>query len=242
VAFHNRIDPRRARFIRTEARKLTIQFWRRNKKFYPGPNGHLNLLPFEPKLIAEGVLGLSFDEPWELGFSNYAGALQVELAGQLDRPNRQISIARKFSAEIRRFTAAHEIGHFILHRERNLFRESPLTDPAIWRPATRPELEANIFAAELLMPSKILRDLFVRRFPAPIDVCKIDDNDAVMLTNGHLMPSELRAKPLQEIAEIVANASSFVSGDQRTLTDIFGVSRAAMGIQFRDLGLIRRSA
>lgn len=56
----------------------------------------------------------------------------------------------------RRFTAAHELGHFVLHRDRmGRYR----ADATIRENAEDPdemESEANRFAAELLMPEEIL--------------------------------------------------------------------------------------
>lgn len=62
-----------------------------------------------------------------------------------------------------RFTAAHELGHFLLHRERMIagrwlgdtretIREAGGTELAAM------EREANRFAAELLMPAEVCRD------------------------------------------------------------------------------------
>lgn len=232
-----RINRLRIDYVRAKARELTIKFWRRRKESLSHTSDHLRMLPFAPKLIAEEILGLSFEEPWGIGFLQLSG-LGIELAGQLDRTDRKILVAKKFSLEIQRFTGAHEIGHFVLHKEKNQFRESPCTDPAIRRPSSPHELEANIFAAELLMPAKVLHDLFCRRFPAPINVSEIDDTYATLLTNGRLVPSELRAKSILEVAEIVAKASSFLAADERALMDIFGVSATAMGIQLLDLGLV----
>lgn len=60
-----------------------------------------------------------------------------------------------------RFTIAHELGHYLLHHEEStLFVDSTLT---FYRDATsangriEQEIEANTFAAEILMPSKFLR-------------------------------------------------------------------------------------
>ncbi len=67
----------------------------------------------------------------------------------------------------RRFTVAHEIGHYALHRDKSdrqvfvdknfkaMFRRVELVDePA----AARLETEANVFAACLLMPEKLVRE------------------------------------------------------------------------------------
>jgi hypothetical protein len=57
----------------------------------------------------------------------------------------------------RRFTVAHEIGHFVLHRDRI---GSSLTDDAMYRSnlSTWEEVEANQFAAKVLMPTPLLSD------------------------------------------------------------------------------------
>jgi len=53
-----------------------------------------------------------------------------------------------------RFTIAHEIGHFILHKNSSVFVEYRDNQKGIIR--TPKELEANAFAAALLMPSASL--------------------------------------------------------------------------------------
>lgn len=62
----------------------------------------------------------------------------------------------------KRFTLAHELGHYLLHRRNtNLFVDevavlyrSGYSDTG----TGRMEVEANVFAAELLMPEKVLRE------------------------------------------------------------------------------------
>jgi predicted transcriptional regulator len=55
----------------------------------------------------------------------------------------------------RRFTVAHEIAHFVLHRDRI---GSSLTDDAMYRSglSTREEVEANRLAADILMPRSLV--------------------------------------------------------------------------------------
>lgn len=66
-----------------------------------------------------------------------------------------------------RFTAAHELGHFVMHTNVPLARAMPEEDV---RPFRRSEAQANQFAAELLMPP---------RFFLPID-----DERSVMDRHG----------------------------------------------------------
>ena len=62
--------------------------------------------------------------------------------------------SRVTSEQRRRFTLAHEIGHFVLHRNKQSFRDtnSELRDYT----TDLTEFEANIFAAMLLMPPSLL--------------------------------------------------------------------------------------
>jgi Zn-dependent peptidase ImmA (M78 family) len=62
----------------------------------------------------------------------------------------------------RRFSVAHEIGHYLLHRDSaSVFVDAA---PVFFRDGTssagteQQEVEANAFAAELLMPAATLRD------------------------------------------------------------------------------------
>ena len=60
-----------------------------------------------------------------------------------------------------RFTCAHEIGHFYQHRR--LLRAKPFHDSHIdLESKAQTEREANEFASEVLLPSKILRERFNR--------------------------------------------------------------------------------
>lgn len=53
----------------------------------------------------------------------------------------------------RRFTLAHELGHFLMH-------EGDFTDSGFETPSNSIEREANLFAKELLMPSHIVAQTY----------------------------------------------------------------------------------
>lgn len=71
----------------------------------------------------------------------------------------------------RRFTLAHELGHFLLHRRsaRVFIDASPVfyRDERAAGGTDSREIEANRFAAELLMPEKVLREIVGRQ---PVDL------------------------------------------------------------------------
>src|SRR5205085_2292020 len=65
----------------------------------------------------------------------------------------------------RRFTIAHELGHWSLHRddERPVYCRSTSVDPDEGRPLIPPaEDQANAFAAAVLMPARLVREQYVR--------------------------------------------------------------------------------
>ena len=89
-----------------------------------------------------------------------------DVAGFLDQPKKTIFINSDETFARQMFTIAHELGHFILHKDiidenpeqyNILFRNSPFKDD---RPM---EQEANCFAANLLVPQEMLRKY--KRYP-----------------------------------------------------------------------------
>ncbi len=204
----------RERFIRAQARQLVRQFAR---------------------LIQSRV-----EEVDEIGFVPVGEHLQVDIAGIADREERKITIARRgFKPATRRFTIAHEIGHLNLHREQKAFRDSPRTDAEI-RNSRRSlrEKEADLFAAELLMPEKALREVFARLFPGPINEGELSDDVAFLLSDGRLNAAQIRRMDRLDRAKLVAQASSTTFPDLRCLVEIFAVSPTAMGIQLLDMRLV----
>ena len=75
-----------------------------------------------------------------------------------------------------RFTLAHEVGHFRLHRGRALILDSAVRvnfrDAQSARATDREEMEANRFAAELLMPARLVMDAVTRLGLDRVDVVK----------------------------------------------------------------------
>jgi Zn-dependent peptidase ImmA (M78 family) len=227
------INPMRERYIRDQARNLLVRAWKneRARRIIEVAD----ILPIEPRWVAAHLFTeWRFEEPTEIG--TFSGR---QVVGVLDRVAKKIEVAVNFPHQIRRFTGAHEIGHLVLHPTLQLLRESPLMDGSLAsRVVTAVELEANIFAAELLMPAKIVRESFERRFGALIDGASMDDDGAFYYTNGAFLASELQKKSVVELAKIVAAAAPFTTSDSRTLCEIFDVSEIAMAIQLVDLGLV----
>lgn len=98
--------------------------------------------------------------------------LEDEFAGDIsgflyqDGARSVIGINRAHGEARRRFTLAHEIGHYLLHSRSTTFVDHAAPPALLRRDATSSggtdarEVEANAFAAELLMPAEMIeRDL-----------------------------------------------------------------------------------
>ena len=63
-----------------------------------------------------------------------------------------VGINGNLSASEQRVVAAHELGHIVLHAE--ALKTAPLFDTAVYDKRSNTEYEANLFAAELLIPDE----------------------------------------------------------------------------------------
>lgn len=72
-----------------------------------------------------------------------------------------ILITTERSLHMQRFTAAHELGHFVLDHEGSLDREVRMPGNTTNRPLV--EVEADTFAAEFLMPKWLVKAIAERR-------------------------------------------------------------------------------
>ncbi|MEM9814867.1 MAG: ImmA/IrrE family metallo-endopeptidase [Cyanobacteria bacterium P01_D01_bin.6] len=109
--------------------------------------------------------------------------LEDEVSGLLVSKNGHhvIIINANHYLNRQRFTIAHELGHYLMHRNiSNIFFDEALVffrDKEAAEGTKLQEIEANAFAAELLMPESLLRKV-VRKNP----VDAFDDSEESLLT------------------------------------------------------------
>jgi IrrE N-terminal-like domain len=92
----------------------------------------------------------------ELGLEVFKSPLKPNVSGLIEPSESAVSgfrirINRHELAERQRFTLAHEIGHYMLHRDKI---GGGIVDNVMYRSnlSSRYEVEANKFAADLIMP------------------------------------------------------------------------------------------
>lgn len=97
------------------------------------------------------------------------GRFAEKVAGLLDFNARRIYVNKADSGNRQRFTIAHELGHWMLHRK--AFEAHPERYPVLPRfqrveASNAFEQEANAFASELLVPKHLLKG--VRNAPVSV--------------------------------------------------------------------------
>ena len=220
------------------AQGLLREIWKRRREFWPRDIGPEELFPLDVPSVIHNFLGVKVEEPEEIPAEE-----EREIAGFIDRAENRIVAAQKYKDQWRRFTLAHELGHWILHPAVVLLRERPLNGSErddYKRP--HEEVEADAFAAELLMPTKLLNKMFSEIFGTPIDGRIPNDDLAFWFSNAlsiKIKPSELIAYEPRRRALLLAQAKTWKSVPIIPLADRFGVSPTAMAIQLEELGLVR---
>jgi len=126
------------------------------------------------------ALGLRVREKDLVGFEGTLVRSRTAQKGIIGVKRSVREVSRK------RFTVAHEIGHFVIPYHKHL--ESTCGRAVIDRfshDLPRPELEANEFAAELLLPSKVVRNHFDLRKPSVANISAVaTDFETSLTTTG----------------------------------------------------------
>lgn len=133
-----------------KAKRAALELWKK----------HDSTIPVDVKGIIQSE-----------GITLQPESLENDVSGMLVIKDSQavIGVNSRHSPTRQRFTMAHELGHYMLHRSTaNIFFDESLLFFRNQRSSEgtkRQEIEANNFAAELLMPEPAIR----QRLEEPID-------------------------------------------------------------------------
>jgi hypothetical protein len=187
--------------------------------------------------VAACVLGVKLEYVSDLSFG--LNNRKYETAGILDRNGKRILIATRFGPEVARFTAAHELGHWLLHPGEVLHRDMPIKGLEREARDSR-EREADRFAASFLVPEHFISKVFKLRFLSP-DPFVFDHNTAYQL-RPYDVPSLLYPESGSLVRERVLSSAKSFNGHrfETSLAEMFRVSVTTMAIRIRELGLVRR--
>ena len=197
--------------------------------------GTLSLIGMiEPEMGAR-VLNILYEEVEVLGKFGSGRDDRFEVAGTLNRQDRIIQVSQRFSPAVRRFTGAHEIGHWVLHPDERMHRDRPIDGSKVSRNVM--EREADYFASCFLMPRKLLWRVCEQTFGIDLPI-KIDENIAFWLCRDE-PDALLRPAMGSDICErALANAEFFNGKHFNSLAKQFRVSTTAMTIRLKELGIV----
>ncbi len=100
--------------IDERASELRAIVWKNRSELWPQIPSHADPVQFLDPDGAFRLLGYDFDLSESLGLSRTAFGT-FEVAGLLEALPGSVRVSRQMKPEVRLFTAAHELGHIVLH-------------------------------------------------------------------------------------------------------------------------------
>lgn len=189
-----------------------------------------------PELLFRDVLGYDYVSKDGFGALDENGNTK-EIAGLIHQSNSLVVVSNKFPLPVQRFTAAHELGHALFHKDATMHRDMP-ADYADGNVAKlHVEKVADKAATYILMPRKFVIREFTKRFgPTPF---AITEDSTFFLTQGSVENLRNEVKGLNGLARKVALSTSYGHNYFESLADYFNVSTKAMEIRLCELHLIK---
>lgn len=185
----------------------------------------------DPQTIFEEVLDYDFGMFPKLD-DNDDGS---ECAGYIEQKERHVVLSGNFKSEVQNFTAAHELGHALLHNQTLLHRDRPL-DGAHPIERSLEEKQADKFATYFLMPKKAVEMSFLKQFGKT--KLLIDDDTAFNLLRVGSSKLREKCKNLREFAILIASTEIYAGQPFKSLAEEYKVSVTAMARRLEELRLI----
>ncbi|HHG90239.1 MAG TPA: ImmA/IrrE family metallo-endopeptidase [Devosia sp.] len=214
------------------ARRLQEAIWRDREAIWPDGVPEDPVAMLDPEIAIRSI-GFDFFMEETLGQFVFEGE-QFEVAGIIDRDRNTVRLSRQLPFVTRRFTAAHELGHALMHEQTGLHRDRPL-DGSSNAPRSKTEVEADQFASCYLMPENLVRSRFGKIFGTKKFV--LDDTARFFLETGGVNVDE-KCTSLRGLARVLASIQTFSGRHFDSLANQFHVSIEAMAIRLEELGLI----
>jgi hypothetical protein len=164
-----------------------------------------------------------------------ADGVKASVAGTLNRVDRIVQISSRLTEAEKLFTAAHELGHVLLHPDGEQFHRDRPFNPTVCR-RDPIEREADSFAAKFLMPPNQVRDYFRQIFLSERFV--LNDDTAYALGTKSRDAVMHRCRSLRDLSMMLARTVTFAGRHTRSLVELFRVTPTAMAIRLEELDLV----
>ncbi|MBB1060908.1 ImmA/IrrE family metallo-endopeptidase [Marilutibacter spongiae] len=239
----NRNSPERVIALRASntvedrVRELHLSIWNNRGEIFRGQVPDDPVAMLEPG-IALRTLGFEIETSADLGETNDAGRV-VAVAGNIDNKLKLVRISGRFTAQEQRFTAAHELGHAVLHPNMSgLHRDRVVSGPIARK--ERREIEADLFASRFLMPEKLLGRRLHQCFGSKQFVLSDDNLYGLGIPNVDGARRQLSSS--RDLSLMVARTTSFMGLSFDPLSKYFNVSPVAMAIRLEEFGFINEDS
>lgn len=219
--------------IQRAARDMQKALWREREKLWVDDAPASPIAILDPAKACE-LFSFAFEVVDSLGI--YTERREpVGVAGQIDRQEKIIRISREFDPEIQLFTAAHEVGHLLLHPHIDrLHRDRGLNGVGISR--DRIEWEADKFAVFFLLPEKLVRNEFEHRFLAQEFL--LNEETLFALEGGARNRGDQNLNERRRLARRLASALNYNGRNFHSLASHFGVTTETMAIRLEELRIV----
>lgn len=215
--------------IERKVKALHKLIWKNRYTMWSDQPNFIDML--DPLKVFE-LIGYTCSTESSLGEFHDNGKL-IEAAGLIDNDSRKIRISERFKPEVRRFTAAHELGHALLHTQNGLHRDRPI-DGAVKAKLTS-EYEADFFASRFLMPENLLKTAFKKLYLT--DKFIPDENTTSAFRVGSFYEVKSKFKSKRDFARFLASTEQYNGVRFYSLASQFKVSIETMAIRLEELEL-----
>jgi formiminotetrahydrofolate cyclodeaminase len=220
--------------IENLVRQLQNTLWLQKDVIWKNKSIKSPLGVLQPSTVLNKVMGYTYQSSNSLGIYEHEGVF-FEIAGLINKNEKLVQVSKRFPQETQNFTAAHELGHAILHKQTVLHRDRPL-DGSSNMPRSREEMQADKFATFFLMPAKLVEDIFFEIFEA--DKFKIDEASVLAIRGNSISTFRRRCQDRRGLARILATTEYYGGKSFNSLSKIFKVSTETMAIRLEELDLV----
>lgn len=221
--------------IQAIARQIQIAIWKNKNDLW---NGRPPEDPIELLSPAHAMLLKGFSLEFVPGFGQIIKGLDVaEIAGYLDNDKKTVYVSEQFPFQQQLFTTAHELGHILLHGNSigRMHRDRASDGSKISRDHI--EWAADKFAVYFLMPEKLVKKSFKKRFGT--ERLNISEEVAFGLGFSNIDELKKKIKNKTHLAQTVAATTHYHTNHFKSLASQFRVSVGTMAIRLEELGIIR---
>lgn len=218
--------------IEEKAKELLEYLWNNRLHLWDNslPSDPVDLIDPSKALKCVGFDFISVEE-----LEEYVADSSTKVAGLIDNESKVVKVSSRFPVTVRRFTAAHELGHAVLHNTgSSMHRDRPLDGTTVSRDFV--ERDADKFAAYFLMPVNLVKARFVEMFGT--EVFHLSNETAVKLGMASAFEAKKKYRSLEDLSQLIAKTQYYDGRNVLSLAEQFHVSVTAMAIRLERLGLI----